>query len=82
MPDLVADFASACAGHPVLAEPNAGPPKLVNAKTVYEPIPDVEKYFEAMIANGANIVGGCCGTTPDYIRRLRAVVDAANANKA
>ncbi len=56
---------------PVLAQPNAGKPKLVGDKTVFEMTPEafaagISKCIDA----GASIVGGCCGTTPDHIRAV------------
>ena len=61
----------AYASIPVLIEPNAGLPKVENGKTVYDVAPkefalDVCKLME----KGARIVGGCCGTTPEYIKAL------------
>jgi len=56
---------------PVLAQPNAGKPKLVDDKTVFEMAP---AGFAAGIAEclnaGARLVGGCCGTTPEHIRAV------------
>ena len=56
---------------PVLAQPNAGKPRLVEDKTVFEM---EQGPFAAGIAEcinaGATIVGGCCGTTPEHIRAV------------
>lgn len=59
----------AYASVPVLLKPNAGLPKSEGGQTVYDVYPDefsddVAEYVKA----GVRIVGGCCGTTPDYIR--------------
>ena len=56
---------------PVLLKPNAGLPKSVGGKTVYDITPDrfSEITFE-LIAEGVRIVGGCCGTTPEFIRAV------------
>jgi 5-methyltetrahydrofolate--homocysteine methyltransferase len=55
----------------VIAQPNAGKPKLVGEKTLFEMAPE---QFASGIAEclraGANLVGGCCGTTPEHIRTL------------
>jgi 5-methyltetrahydrofolate--homocysteine methyltransferase len=60
---------------PVLAQPNAGIPKLVEDKTVFEMSPTA---FAAGIADclraGARLVGGCCGTTPEHIRAVADVL--------
>ena len=53
---------------PLLAQPNAGKPKLIADKTIFEMTPEP---FAAGIAEcldaGASIIGGCCGTTPEHI---------------
>ncbi|MFH1867653.1 MAG: homocysteine S-methyltransferase family protein [Candidatus Omnitrophota bacterium] len=59
----------------LIAQPNAGMPKLVDGKAVYDESPDeFAKYIPELIEAGANIIGGCCGTTPQHIRRVREVV--------
>jgi 5-methyltetrahydrofolate--homocysteine methyltransferase len=64
---------------PLLAQPNAGKPKLIADKTIFEMAPEP---FAAGIAEcldaDANIVGGCCGTTPEHIR---AVAEMLNERK-
>lgn len=64
---------------PLLAQPNAGKPKLIADKTIFEMTPEP---FAAGIAEcldaGASIVGGCCGTTPEHIR---AVAEMLNKRK-
>jgi 5-methyltetrahydrofolate--homocysteine methyltransferase len=61
---------------PILAQPNAGKPKLVGDKTIFEMAP---ASFAAGIAKcidaGATIVGGCCGTTPEHIRAVAALLN-------
>ncbi|MBE6610779.1 MAG: homocysteine methyltransferase [Ruminococcaceae bacterium] len=53
---------------PVLLKPNAGLPKVVDGRTVYDVLPDeFASEVTALIRNGVRIAGGCCGTTPDYI---------------
>ncbi|MEJ2720090.1 MAG: homocysteine S-methyltransferase family protein [bacterium] len=66
---------------PLLCQPNAGQPNIRGGVPVYDQTPrefadDVMKIFDL----GINAVGGCCGTTPDFIRevsRLRAAGDSA-----
>jgi 5-methyltetrahydrofolate--homocysteine methyltransferase len=55
----------------ILAQPNAGRPKLIEDKTVFEmaPQPFAEGIAECLRA-GARVVGGCCGTTPEHIRAV------------
>ena len=62
---------------PVMAQPNAGQPKLVNMKVVYDETPDeMVSGVVPLLEAGANIVGGCCGSTPDHIREFRRLLDA------
>ena len=56
---------------PVLLKPNAGLPQVRDGQTVYDITPD--GFAQAMagyMARGVRIAGGCCGTTPEYIRLL------------
>ena len=60
---------------PGLVNPNAGLPKSVDGKTVYDVGPEeFAGYMKQIAALGAAAVGGCCGTTPDYIRAEIAAV--------
>ncbi len=56
---------------PVLAQPNAGRPKLVGNETIFEmaPAPFAAGIAECLRA-GARLVGGCCGTSPEHIRAV------------
>lgn len=56
---------------PILVKPNAGIPKLVDGKTIF-PMKAYEfaDAMEQMVLQGANLVGGCCGTTPEHIRQM------------
>lgn len=59
----------AAASVPVIMKPNAGMPKSVDGKTVYDVLPEeFSDYLKEICESGARILGGCCGTTPDYIR--------------
>jgi 5-methyltetrahydrofolate--homocysteine methyltransferase len=61
---------------PIMAQPNAGLPKLVQMKVVYDESPeDMVTGVEPLLAAGANIVGACCGSTPDHIRTFRRAID-------
>ena len=61
--------------------PNAGLPQRIEGQFVYAAGPD---YFGETVARaltaGATIVGGCCGTTPEHIARMRAALDATVAS--
>ena len=59
----------------IIAAPNAGMPRLDNGKTIYDESPDsFAKNLPKIIDAGANIIGGCCGTTPKHIRKIRQVL--------
>ncbi len=61
---------------PVMVQPNAGKPKLVNMKVVYDETPEqMVKGVVPLLEAGANIVGSCCGSTPDHIRAFRSAMD-------
>lgn len=56
---------------PVMVNPNAGLPRSENGKTVYDI--DAEEFaaiMEEIVDMGARIAGGCCGTTPEHIRKV------------
>lgn len=56
---------------PVLLKPNAGLPKAVNGKTVFDVTPDeFAQEIADLVDKGVCIAGGCCGTTPEYISAL------------
>lgn len=56
---------------PVILKPNAGLPKAVNGKTIFDVKPDeFAQEIASLIDKGVRVAGGCCGTTPDYIRAL------------
>jgi methionine synthase / methylenetetrahydrofolate reductase(NADPH) len=60
---------------PISAQPNAGLPRAVDDRRIYLASPDyMAQYARRMIQAGARFVGGCCGTTPDHIRKIRAYV--------
>jgi len=73
-PEKMADFIAAMKPYatvPLLAKPNAGMPKLQDGKTIFEMDPKAFAAFgRALVKAGANLVGGCCGTTPAHIREL------------
>ena len=54
---------------PVLLKPNAGLPRDVDGKTVFDVLPnEFSDDVAELVKKGVRICGGCCGTTPDYIR--------------
>ncbi|MBO5186239.1 MAG: homocysteine S-methyltransferase family protein [Prevotella sp.] len=56
---------------PVILKPNAGLPKSVNGKTVFDVTADeFSDEVSSLVKKGVRLVGGCCGTTPEYIESL------------
>ena len=56
---------------PVILKPNAGLPKSVDGKTVYDVSPaEFAEDVKLLTKKGVRILGGCCGTTPEYIKAL------------
>ena len=61
----------------VMAQPNAGLPRIQDGETVFDVGPnEFAQAMEAILDAGAMVIGGCCGTTPDHIAALRALIDA------
>lgn len=61
---------------PIMAQPNAGQPKLVNMKVTYDETPEqMAPGVAPLMRAGASIVGACCGSTPEHIRAFRAELD-------
>ncbi len=59
-----------CVSVPVIAKPNAGMPVIDDkGNAVYSMGPsEFARHMKALTENGASVIGGCCGTTPDFIR--------------
>lgn len=61
---------------PVMVQPNAGKPRLENMKVVYDETPEqMVKGLMPLLQAGANVVGSCCGSTPEHTRAFRKVMD-------
>jgi len=68
---------------PLWAKPNAGMPKLTNGQTVFTQTPEeTAAHFADLVEAGARIIGGCCGTTPDHIRRMKIALEETPAHPA
>ncbi len=60
---------------PILIHANAGSPVYINNETLFLETPDLTaSYVKTLINSGANVIGGCCGTTPEHIRKIAQVV--------
>jgi 5-methyltetrahydrofolate--homocysteine methyltransferase len=72
MIELLSELGKASGDTPLIVQPNAGKPFVLDGKITY---PDSPEYMAskvpALIEAGARIIGGCCGTTPAHIRAIR-----------
>lgn len=60
---------TACCSLPIVINPNAGLPVVVNGQTVFQVAPEeFAQSVKALVEMGASVVGGCCGTTPAHIK--------------
>ncbi len=74
MLDIVAKMREITCGI-VIAQPNAGLPEIVNGQTVYNSSAEEMAAYAIRFAQmGINIIGGCCGTTPEHIRAIAKAV--------
>src|SRR3569833_3837377 len=65
---------------PLAAMPNAGMPRAIEGRNIYLCTPDyMASFARKAIAAGAQIVGGCCGTTPNHTRAMRSAMRAIDA---
>ncbi len=61
---------------PVIAKGNAGIPKYVDGHIHYDGTPELMADYAVLARDcGARVIGGCCGTTPDHLRRMRDALD-------
>jgi len=76
MIEIVREMRAAAPQTPILVHANAGLPKSVNGVDTFPDSPaDMAKLVSAIVKAGANIIGGCCGTTPAHIAAIRQAVD-------
>ncbi len=61
---------------PILIHANAGVPQFIKGTTVFKESPEITASFiPALIQAGANTIGGCCGTTPNHIKKIRETIN-------
>ena len=71
MIEIVKDMRAACPNTPILVHANAGLPKNINGVDTFPETPeDMARQVPALVKAGANIIGGCCGTTPAHIAAM------------
>jgi 5-methyltetrahydrofolate--homocysteine methyltransferase len=72
---LIISMMRNCVDIPLVAQPNAGKPRWVDNRTVFDmSAEDFADGIAECIKAGATIVGGCCGTTPEHIRYVAATI--------
>ncbi len=75
MIEIVKEMRAALPSVPILVHANAGLPKNVNGVDVFPESPeDMAAQVRGLMAAGANIIGGCCGTTPAHIAAMKAAI--------
>ena len=75
MIDIVKEMREVEPGKPILVQANAGLPKNVNGVDIFPETPEqMAALVPDLINAGANIIGGCCGTTPEHIRAIKKAV--------
>jgi 5-methyltetrahydrofolate--homocysteine methyltransferase len=73
----VLGFAAKGGSLPIVAKGNAGIPKYVEGHIHYDGTPELMADYAVMARNcGAQIIGGCCGTMPDHLERMRHALDS------
>jgi len=79
MVEIVKMIREASAKIPILIQANAGLPVFENNKLVYSETPGkIKIIIPELIEAGANIIGGCCGTTPEHIKVISEIVEKYN----
>ncbi|EAR50659.1 methionine synthase I [Oceanicola granulosus HTCC2516] len=72
----VLGFSAAGPENPIIAKGNAGIPRYVDGHIHYNGTPELMAEYALMARDsGATIIGGCCGTTPDHLRAMRAALE-------
>lgn len=67
---------------PLAAQPNAGMPRSVEGRNIYLCSPEyMASYARKFLAAGVQLVGGCCGTTPDHIRAMKSALRVGQARE-
>jgi len=67
---------------PLMFQPNAGLPKLVDGKTVYPAPPEeLAEYAKKFLDLGVAVIGSCCGSTPEHTRAMAGVIKSCGAKK-
>ena len=80
MIDIVQEMRAANGSIPILVHANAGLPQNINGVDVFPDSPeDMASWAGKLVQAGANIIGGCCGTTPAHIRAIKEALTRAHS---
>jgi 5-methyltetrahydrofolate--homocysteine methyltransferase len=72
---IVAQMREVAPDTPILVHANAGIPEIINGEIIYPETPEqIKAFIPQIIRAGANIIGGCCGTTPAHIAMIKETV--------
>jgi 5-methyltetrahydrofolate--homocysteine methyltransferase len=72
---IVEEIRSVDKNIPVLVHANAGAPVYRDGRTVFPETPEeMAEYIDLLVNAGANVIGGCCGTTPEHIRKIGEII--------
>lgn len=73
----VLGFTSQDSGIPIISKGNAGIPKYVDGKIHYDGTPELMGEYAVLARDaGAKVIGGCCGTMPDHVHKMREMLDS------
>jgi homocysteine S-methyltransferase len=77
------EIMAAVTGRKLSAQPNAGMPRTVQGRNIYLSSPEyMASYARRFIQCGARLVGGCCGTTPEHIKAIKAAVRSLSPQRS
>jgi len=76
MVEITKQFKSITRETPLLIQPSAGKPEGIGNRLLYPDTPEkITRSVEELVELNVNIIGGCCGTTPEHIRVIRKIID-------
>jgi 5-methyltetrahydrofolate--homocysteine methyltransferase len=82
MIDIVKKIKEISSEIPIIIQANAGLPIIENGNLIYSETTEIIKeIIPEIIQAGADIIGGCCGTTPDHIKVISEIVNKYNLNQ-
>jgi 5-methyltetrahydrofolate--homocysteine methyltransferase len=77
MVEIIKEIKQSAPVTPILVHSNAGLPKYIDGADVFPESPDeMASFVPSLVEAGANIIGGCCGSTPEHISRIKKVASS------